>query len=78
MESLNSWAYILYSTCFTREQVDNTFTVAIKFMIYFLTLMWNETLKNACIVNIKTSQASTFLQPDDPHHVKEGIYLFLY
>ena len=60
VESLNSWTYILYSTCFTREQVDNTFTVTIKFMIYFLTPMWNKTMKNACIVNIKTSLACTF------------------
>ena len=51
-ESLNSRAYILYTTCFTREQVDNTFTVTIKFVIYFVTLLYNKTLKNVCIVNI--------------------------
>ena len=54
-ESFNSRAYILQSTCFTREQVDNTFTVTIKFVIYFVTLLCNKTLKNVCIVNIQTS-----------------------
>ena len=54
-------AYILYSTCFTRKQVDNTFTVTIKFLFYFVTLLCNKTLEDVCIVNIKASLTFTFV-----------------
>ena len=62
VESLNSRAYTMYSTCFTREQVHNTFTVIFRFVIYFVTLLCNKTLKNICIVNMKSSLTSTFVK----------------
>ena len=51
-ESLNSIAYILHSTCFTREQVDNTFTVTIKFVV-FVTPLCNETLKTSVLLTLR-------------------------
>ena len=62
VESLNSRASTMYSTCFTREQVHNTFTVIFRFVIYFVTLLCNKTLKNICIVNMKSSLTSTFVK----------------
>ena len=60
-ESPNNRAYILYSTCVTRKQVDNTFTVTIKLMFYFVTLLCNKTLEDVWIVNIKASLTFTFV-----------------
>ena len=75
VEFLNSGAYILQSTCFTREQVDNTLTVKIKFIIYFLTLLCNKTLKNVCLLTFRQVWHLLLSQPDDPHSRNRGYTL---